>query len=99
VIHGYPVLGGVEELCARMERRDVDEVIVTCDLRTEVRRRIEAASVRHGIRLDRWTCRREPLGKEDGGTPARTASRKVFSEPSGSAGMPRPALSGKGRVG
>ena len=31
--------------------------------------------------------------------PPRAASRKVFSEQSGSAGMPRPALSGKRRVG
>ena len=61
VMHGYPVMGGIDHLCRKMEHGEVDEVILACDLREEERDRVMEMARRSGVRVERWACVQQPV--------------------------------------
>ena len=63
MIYGYPVVGGIGQACERMERGEVDGVTIACHLRPETFARLAECAERTGVRLERWACVREPVGR------------------------------------
>jgi len=45
-----------------MEHRAVDELVLTCNLAPEALGKVVEAANRTGVRVERWSCIRQPVG-------------------------------------
>lgn len=62
IMHGYRVLGGLDALCRRMDRKAVDEIIIACELAPDRLARLVDQARRAGVRVTRWSVQRQPVG-------------------------------------
>ncbi len=55
MIHGYRVLGGVDQLCELMETGGVDEVIISCTIHADALQRVKEVARASGVGVERWS--------------------------------------------